>query len=231
GVGAEGFSTGAAFADYDGDGYLDLYVCRYVVWDARQNVDCFAQDGPRRVLVYCRPVVYPPARGILYHNNGDGTFTDVTAKAGLNVAPGRSLGAVWADVNGDGRPDLFVANDMGPNFLFINQGNGRFREEGLARGVALGRSGKAQASMGGAAVDYDGDGLIDLACTNFSGEYLALWHNVGGGRFEDVSGPVGLVEATSPYVGFGLGFSDLNLDGWPDLFVVNGGVTEAPRPV
>jgi hypothetical protein len=227
GVGAGGFCTAAAFADYDGDGHLDLYVCRYVQWTPETDVPCLAPDGAKKVRVYCRPSVYAAASGTLYHNNGDGTFTDRTQKAGLKVKPGRGLGCLWADVNEDGAPDLFVANDMSANFLFINQGNGTFREEALRRGVALGEGARAFASMGVAATDYDGDGHLDLACTNFSNEYLALYRNLGDGIFEDVSAQTGLVEATAPYVGFGLGFPDLDLDGRPDLFLVNGHVTEA----
>ncbi len=227
GVGAGGFSSAAAFADYNGDGLLDLYVCRYVRWTPERDVPCTANDGTREVRVYCRPSVYPALPDILYRNNGDGTFTDVTRQAGLSVTPGRGLGCLWSDVDADGDPDLFVANDMTANFLFINQGNGTFREEGLERGVALGEGGRPQASMGIAGADVDGDGHLDLACTNFSGEYLALYRNLGTGHFEDISARAGLVEATSPYVGFGLGFPDIDLDGSPDLFVANGHVTEA----
>lgn len=226
GVGAGGFSTGAAFADYDGDGDLDLYVARYVTWSPESDRPCTAADGARMVRVYCRPSVYPPAQGILYRNNGNGSFTDVTSRAGLGL-PGRSLGVLWSDVDEDGDPDLFVANDMGSNFLFINQGNGRFTEEGLSRGVAVGEGGRAQASMGVVSFDYDGDGHLDLGCTNFSGEYLALYRNLGDGSFEDVSGESGLVGLTAPYVGFGVLAPDLDLDGHPDLFVANGHVTEA----
>lgn len=226
GVGGGGFSTGAAFADYDADGDLDLYLARYVIWSPETDRSCTAADGPRTVPVYCRPSVYPPAQGLLYRNNGNGTFTDVTASAGMAL-PGRSLGALWSDVDEDGDADLFVANDMGSNFLFINQGNGRFAEEGLSRGVALGEGGRAQASMGVLSFDYDGDGHLDLGCTNFSGEYLALYRNLGNGAFEDVSASSGLVGLTAPYVGFGLAAPDADLDGRPDLFVVNGHVTEA----
>jgi hypothetical protein len=227
GAGVVGFCTGAAFGDYDNDGYLDLYVCRYVVWSPEHNLTCRNQEGQKSVVSQCRPNVYPPARGVLFHNNGHGGFTDVTARAGMNVSPDRSLGCLWTDIDADGDPDLFVANDMGPNFLFVNNGKGRFTEEALARGVAVGSNGRPQASMGVAAVDYDGDGRLDLACTSFSGEYLALYHNMGGGTFQDASAQTGLVAATAPYVGFGLGFPDLDLDGRPDLFVANGHVTEA----
>lgn len=226
-VGAGGFGSGAAFADYDGDGLLDLYVCQYTDWTPAKDQPCTANDGTKTVRVYCRPNVYSAVRGILYHNDGRGRFTDVTRAAGLDRNPGRALGCIWCDVDNDGDPDLFIANDMTANSLFINDGHGHFTEEGVLRGVAMGENGRAQASMGVAAVDYDGDGWLDLACTNFSGEYLAVYHNLGDGRFEDASARAGVVSLTSPYVGFGLVFPDMDLDGFPDLFVGNGHVTEA----
>jgi hypothetical protein len=225
GVATDGFSAGAAFADYDGDGYLDLYVCRYVQWDLRSDTPCHQQLDGEEMRVYCRPSVYQPAEGVLYRSNRDGTFTDVSRTAGMRVPPGRGLGAVWCDFQGAGRPDLFVANDMSANFLFRSQ-SGRFREAAVEAGVAVGERGEPQASMGVATADYDGDGRLDLACTNFSGEYLALWRNMGT-HFQDASAAAGTVEPSAPYVGFGIGFPDLNLDGWPDLFAVNGHVTEA----
>ena len=227
GVDADGFSTGATFVDVDNDGYLDLYVARYVRWDAAHDTPCYANDGSNQMRVYCRPIVYPPADALLYHNNHDGTFTEVSRQQGLRVPPGRSLGVIAADFAGKGQPSLFVANDMSANFLFTPTASQRFQEKALDAGVALSAQGRPQASMGVAVTDYDGDGRLDLACTNFSGEYLALWHNLGGGLFEDVSVRTGVAAATTRYVGFGLGFPDLDLDGWPDLFVVNGGVTEA----
>jgi hypothetical protein len=231
GVGAGGFSSSAAFGDYDNDGNLDLFVCRYVVWTPETDRRCHVRDGDRLVRSQCLPIVYPAARSILYHNNGDGTFTDVTAAAGIAaVPPGRALGVVWTDFDADGNQDLYVTNDMSDNFLFVNQGNGRFKEEGRRRGVAAAADGRPQASMGAAVVDFDGDGRLDLACTNFVHEYLALYRNLGNGTFEDVSARSGLLQVTAPYVGFGLGFPDLDLDGWPDLFVVNGHVSAAEGP-
>ena len=228
GVGAGGFSSGSAFADYDRDGDLDLYVCRYVVWTPETNVVCKEKDGQEEVKIYCRPTVYQPARNLLYRNNGNGTFTDVTAASGADGnPPGRSLGCVWGDWDDDGDPDLFVANDMSANFLFINNGKGKFTEEALSRGVALGEGGTPHAGMGVGAADFDGDGLFDIQVTNFSGEYLAMYRNLGKGQFEDVSAQSGVAEATSPHVGFGFALEDFNLDGVTDLFVANGHVTEA----
>ena len=227
GVQATGFSTGAAFADYDGDGHLDLYVCAYVEWSPETNVTCESPDGQNLVTVYCRPLVYPAARNVLYHNNGNGAFTDVTATAGMQVRPGRSLGCLWTDIDNDGDLDLYVANDGTANFLFVNQGQGRFVEEAVGRGVAFGERGEPQASMGVAAADFDGDGWMDLAVTNFSGEYANLYQNAGGGQFTDGSAMTGVRAATFPFVGFGIGLPDLDLDGWPDMFVVNGHVTAA----
>ena len=227
GVDTPGFSTGAAFADYDGDGLLDLYVCDYVDWTPETNVTCEAPDGQRQVPVYCRPLVYPAAPNHLYRNTGKGTFSEVTAESRMTKPPGRSLGCLWADVDNDGDLDLYVANDGTANFLFINQGDGRFTEEATARGVALSESGQPQASMGVAAPDYDGDGWLDLAVTNFSGEYTALYRNVGNGHYQDVSAATGIRRLSSKYVGFGIGFPDLDLDGRPDVFIANGHVTEA----
>ncbi len=227
GVGLTGFCTGAAFGDADGDGDLDLYVCRYVRWSAATDQPCQAQQGDRRVEVYCRPTVYPADLGVLYLNDGSGRFRDATRASGLAVTPARSLGCLWTDFDNDRDVDLFVANDMSPNFLFVNDGKGHFREEAMARGVALGEGGKTHAGMGVAAPDFDGDGWMDFAVTNFSGEYLALYRNLGGNAFEDVSARAGLVRATNRFVGFGLCFADLDLNGRPDLFVANGHVTEA----
>lgn len=225
GVGAGGFSSSAAFGDADNDGDLDLYVCRYILWSPARNILCEVETGEGVAQGQCRPVVYPPAPDIFYRNNGDGTFTDVTSAAGMDPKPGRGLGVVWFDCDADGDQDLYVANDMTANFLFINHGKGKFSEEAFARGAAVSDAGMPQASMGVSVVDYDADGHLDVACTNFSDEYLALYRNSGGGRFEDVSASTGLAQITAPFVGFGLNFQDYDLDGYPDLFVVNGHVS------
>ena len=224
GIRVRGFCTGASFADYDGDGYLDLYVCRYVKWTPETNRRCAQMAGEQSVQGNCKPTVYPAERGVLYHNNGDGTFTDQTTKAGMTLVE-RSLGCVWSDIDDDGDPDLYIANDLGPNYLYINRG-GRFREEAMVRGVALGETGQPLAGMGVCAADYDGDGHLDLACTNFLGEYLNVYRNRGDGYFEEMSAQAGVMEPTSRYVGFGLGMPDLDLDGALDMVVVNGHVSD-----
>ncbi len=225
GAGVTGFAAGSAFADYDLDGDLDLFVTRYVKWTPATSITCKHNDGTHVTSVHCRPVVFPPDTSVLLRNNGSGKFENVTRAAGITT-PQRSLGCIWFDADSDGDLDLFVANDMGPNFLYMNDGKGGFTEEGLGRGGALGDSGRPQASMGVFVIDYDADGNMDLACTNFSGEYLALYRNRGQGQFEDVSAQAGLVEVTAPHVGFGFGLPDIDLDSIPDLFLANGNVTE-----
>jgi enediyne biosynthesis protein E4 len=227
GVAAVGFSSGAAFADYDGDGLLDLYVCQYVEFDPLTSPGCSARIDGETTSVYCLPTVYEPLPNILYRNEGGGRFRDVTAEAGMSVPPARSLGCVWTDINDNGLPDLYVANDMSENFLFRNLGAGRFEEIGMAAGVALSSSGHAQAGMGVASADLTGDGAFDLLVTNFTGEYTAMYRNEGGGQFREVSALAGLLEATHRWTGFGIGAEDFDRDGWPDLFIVNGHVTES----
>jgi hypothetical protein len=227
GTGAGRFSTGCTFGDMDNDGDLDLFVCRYVVWSAEKNKICTVPQDGHQVRGQCRPVVYPADRSLLYRNNGNGTFTDVTAASGVGVPPGRALGAVWFDFDEDGDQDLYVSNDMTANFLFVNDGRGHFKEEAARRGVAVDELGRPQASMGLSVADFDGDGHLDLGVTNFADEYLALYRNTGTGEFEDWSARSGVTQATSRFVGFGVGLRDLDLDGLPDLFVANGHVSGA----
>lgn len=225
GVPAGGFSSSAAFGDGDGDGDLDLYVCRYIEWSPARNRLCPVLFEGRSYPGLCRPNVYPAAADLLYRNNGNGTFTDATALSGVKAEPRAALGVAWVDFDADGDQDLFVANDMSPNYLFVNKGGGRFREEGTPRGVALDAAGHAQASMGIAVLDFNRDGHLDLACTNFAGEYLTLYQGQADGHFTDVSARSGLVRSTAPYVGFGVCALDYDLDGWPDLAVANGHVS------
>jgi hypothetical protein len=221
-----GLCSGTAFGDYDDDGDLDLYVCRYVRYRLADNIECRQSSGTERHLVMCRQLVYEPAPDVLYRNDGDRGFTDVTRSSGVAVQPGRGLGVLFTDFDGDRRQDLFVANDLTPDFLFCNQGDGRLREEALERGAAFNLSGAPQAGMGVAAGDVDRDGLVDLVVTNFANEYTRFCRQQPDHRFEDTSASAGLVESTNRYVGFGVGLEDFDRDGWLDLFIANGHVSE-----
>jgi hypothetical protein len=228
GVRMSGFCSGCAFGDYDGDGLLDLYVCRYVRWDLAHNIPCYQNRGTERQLIVCPQTTYDAAPDALFRNNGNGTFADVTARSGIGaVQPGRGLGVLFTDFDGDGRQDIFVANDLTPNFLFHNLGNGRLRDEALERGVAFSAGGAAQAGMGVAAGDVDRDGLLDLVSTHFSREYTTFYRQGKAHSFQDVSVATGLAEATQSYVGFGVALEDIDRDGWPDLLIANGHVSES----
>ena len=220
GVGLGGLSTSAVWFDYDGDGRLDLYVSRYCDWTLATDIAC---PGPHGERVACHPETYTPATGVLYHNNGDGTFTDVTRRAGVALKRGRGLGVAAADFDGDGRLDLFVANDIGPNFLYHNNGDGTFEEVALREGCAFGLDGQNQANMGVAVGDYDGSGRVSVLVTTFSNEPYTLYHN-GGGYFTDVSVPAGIAQPTRRFLGFGAGFFDARNSGRLDVFFANGHV-------
>jgi hypothetical protein len=222
GVGDPRWSVSASFFDYDGDGFLDLYVANYLEYSYGVHKTCLTERGDRD---YCLPHAYRPALHRLYHNQGDGTFRDVSAKAGLGEARGNGLGVLAADLDGDGDLDLFVANDLMANFLWINKGDGTFADEGLVRGVAFDAEGKALASMGVDAGDVDGDGDLDLFTTHFTRETNTLYVNDGGGFFHDGTEDSGLGTPSWVHTGFGTGFFDYDLDGRLDLLVVNGLVT------
>jgi hypothetical protein len=215
--------TGAAFADYDRDGHLDLYVSGYL--DLPQMFETQRQCPWRGMQVFCGPGGLKGAPDRLYHNNGDGTFSDVTRQAGVedrDLLYG--LTATFEDFDNDGWPDLFVANDRGRNYLYHNLGNGKFEETGETWGVAYPIEGRAQANMGVAVGDYQHNGTMDLFVTTFSQDHFTLYHNTGKRLFFDVSGETGLASVTHPFLGWGAFFADLDNDGWLDLFTSNGHV-------
>ncbi len=212
GVGLGRWSTGAAFLDYDNDGWSDLFVGVYLSFDASYRLYYEAD-------IYPGPLAYPAQASVLYHNNRDGTFTDVTEKAGVAMK-GRAMGALAVDYDGDGWTDIFVANDNSPNFLYRNNGNGTFTEIALKSGVAFGQHGNAAASMGGDWGDYDHDGRLDLIVPAMG--YNALYRGLGKGLFEDVAVTVGLAVISGQYWSWGGKFLDYDNDGYLDVMVVNG---------
>jgi hypothetical protein len=224
GVASRGWGTSCAFADFDRDGRLDLFVTNYV--DRGADANRFCGNGSPPVRVYCHPLNFKSSPSVLYHNNGNGVFTDVTAQAGIAGFRGNGLGVAVADYDDDLWPDVFVANDAVPNFLFHNQGNGRFTETALIAGVAVASDGQARAGMGTAFGDVDGDGRLDLVVTNHETEMHSLFRNLGGGLFADMTVESGLGSLTLPFVGFGVAFVDDDNDGNLDLAVVNGHVID-----
>jgi hypothetical protein len=226
GVGDPRWSTNCAFADYDRDGDLDLYVANYLAFSELTIPKRGASNTCQYmgIDVMCGPRDLAGEPDALYRNNGDGTFTDVTSAAGI-VDPGYyGFGVIFSDLNDDGWPDIFVANDSVPNLLFRNNRNGTFSEIGLPSGLALSGDGKAQAGMGADAADYDGDGRLDVFVTNFSQDYNTLYQNSAEGFFSDVSHRAGVAMPSLPYLGWGAGFADFDNDGLLDIFVANGHV-------
>jgi hypothetical protein len=220
-LGGPSWSVSASFLDYDRDGWLDLFVGNYLSWRAGSSMPCFSASGRPD---YCSPNVYQPQPSRLYHNNRDGTFTDVTAAAGIAHEFGPALGVSTADFNGDGWIDIYVANDGQPNQLWINQRDGTFKNTGLLSGTALSAHGKAKAGMGVDAGDFDNDGDEDLFVTNLTGEGNDLYVNDGSGLFEEQSAHSGLGPASRAYTGFGTAWFDFDNDGWLDTLIVNGAV-------
>jgi enediyne biosynthesis protein E4 len=231
GVQLGNWSTGSAWGDYDGDGRLDLYVSGYVHLDpdnlpsSGSKAVGYASCQYRGAAVNCGPRGLQGEPDHLFHNNGDGTFSDVTTKAGVeDKGPYYGFTAIFVDVNGDGKPDLVVGNDSEPNYLYINKGNGTFDDQGYESGFALNKDGREIASMGIAVGDYENNGLVDFFVTDFGDDYKVLYHNDGDATFSDVSYKVGLAQTPIPFVGWGDGFLDYDNDGWLDLFMANGHV-------
>jgi hypothetical protein len=224
GVASPLWSTSCAFSDVDRDGHLDLFVTNYVEMGKDRNRFC---SNTRPTLrMYCHPLVFQGSPNVLYRNTGDGAFTDITSKAGIAAYRGNGLGVAVGDYDGDLWPDVFVANDAVPNFLFHNDGHGRFTEDALVAGVAVASDGKARAGMGTAFGDFDGDGRLDLVVTNHETEMHSLFRNLGGGSFADATVSSGVGPATLPFVGFGVVFIDADNDGDLDLTIVNGHVID-----
>ena len=220
-----GWSTGCAFGDYDRDGYVDLYVAHYVKFD-RAAVPARGSPACRfmNIATYCGPRPLPGEPDRLYRNMGGAKFVDVTAAAGVTEPGYYGFGVLFTDLDEDGWPDIYVANDSTPNLFFRNQRNGRFTEEALAAGLAVTADGREQAGMGVDVGDVDGDGRLDLVKTNFSQDYTSLFRNEGGGLFVDESFRSGLASTLGPYLGWGVGLVDFDNDGLLDLFIANGHV-------
>jgi len=216
-----GWSVSAAFLDYDRDGWLDLYVGNYVDWDIQTDQKCTGLTGRRD---YCTPAVYRPQRDRLFHNNKNGTFTDVTTTALPGGTFGPALGVATADFDNDGWIDVYVANDGRENVLWLNQRNGTFKNMALLAGAAVGADGRPKGSMGVDAGDFDNDGADDLFTTQLPSEGSSLYRNLGSGLFEDLSAASGLGPMTRGYTGFGTAWLDVDNDGWLDLLVANGAI-------
>ena len=219
------WNSGCAFVDYDRDGKLDLFVANYIDLDLATAP--VPESGPclyKGVMVACGPPGLLGGKNILFHNNGDGTFSDVSESSGILGANGTyGLGVLTADFDNDGWPDIYVANDSTASALYQNKHNGKFSDIAMEAGCALSADGKPQAGMGVSAADYDMDGNLDIVKTNFAGDTPSLYHNLGGANFEDATFPAGLGKHTQ-YLGWGCGFFDFDNDGWPDILLCNGHV-------
>jgi len=224
----EAFSTSAMWVDIDRDGHLDLFVCNYVRWSPDRDVFC-SLDG--RQKSYCTPEAYRGETSWLFRNRGNGTFEDITATCGIFDSGSKALGVALVDDDADGWPDIVVANDTEPNKLYRNRRNGKFRDVGLAAGVALSGDGKARAGMGIDAADYDNSGRTSLVVTNFEGEMVGLYRAEQAGRYRDIALRAGVGQPSRNRLGFGCLFADLDLDGDQDLVVVNGHIDDTVRNI
>ena len=222
GTGDTRWGASCAFADYDNDGFLDLYVTNYVKYTIESDRGCMNKG----VRVYCDPRLYEGESDILYHNNGDGTFTDVTESTGFSKATGRGLALAWGDYDDDGDMDVYIANDADQNFLYCNNGDGTFTDVSLAAGVGFSEDGDAENGMGADFGDYDNDGRLDLIVTNFQDQTNTLYHNEGDGLFSDVSYASQIGAISLPYLAWGVSFCDYDNDGYQDLFIANGHLDE-----
>jgi hypothetical protein len=221
GVAGGGWSVSAGFFDYDNDGKLDLFVTRYMEWDTQHSKDCGGNFH-----TYCPPGEFPRTTNILYHNRGDGTFEDVTQRSGIAAKKGHGLGVAFADYDGDGFTDVYVANDGMQQYLFHNNGNGTFTEVGLESGAALNLDGGPLSGMGVVFQDYDNDGLPDVIVTTLPRQTYAVFHNDGHGAFSDRGLPTGITMLSGVTAGWGVGLEDFNNDGQKDLFVAQGHVLD-----
>ncbi len=213
------WATSAAFLDFDHDGLLDLYVCHYAEWSLEHNAFC--GDPVRKIRMYCSPTMVRPEPDVLFRNQGDGTFLNVSETTGVRVRSGRGQGVIAADLNGDQKIDLYVSNDINQNFLLLGDGKGQFQEAGELSGTAYDHLGKSQAGMGLALGDFDRNGSVDVFVTNYAKEHNALYENLRNGVYVE-TGTTRIPEGSLPYVGWGTSLSDFDLDGWLDLIVTNG---------
>ena len=223
GVGDPGFSTSAVWFDYDNDGKVDLFVGNYVDWSVEKDIYCSLDNKNKS---YCTPQSYKGQSATLYHNRGNGTFENVTQKAGVEDPTGKTLGIALLDYDSDGWLDLFVANDTEPNKLYHNNKNGTFTDEGIAAGVAFSAAGTARAGMGVDAADYDGSGRPSVIIGNFTNESMALYHNDGSGLFTDEAATSGIGKLSAQSLTFATFFFDYDLDGLLDVFAANGHVSD-----
>ena len=219
-----GWSTSAGWFDYDKDGYLDLLVCNYIEWNPKNNIWCGEHRPGYRA--YCHPDNYKGQRLKLYHNNRDGTFTDVSEKSGVGIPEAKGMGVVLADFNNDGWPDIAVANDTWPNFLFVNKKDGTFKDVSFTSGIAASEDGKYEAGMGIDAADVDGDGWLDLYVTHLDFELNRLYHNNHDETFDDVTYASGIGNKAIFFSGVTMKFLDYDNDGWTDICQANGAMLD-----